>query len=96
VGDGTIATALAITEPVPASLARLLAYVDEIVTVDEDHLRRAMHLIAASLGVLVEPAGAAGVAALLQYGAAIAGERVAAVLTGSGAGHPIWARPGLV
>jgi threonine dehydratase len=96
VGDGTIATALAITEPVPASLARLLAYVDEIVTVDESHLRRGMQLIAESLGVLVEPAGAAGVAALIQHGARISGERIAVVLTGSGAGHPIWAAQGLV
>ena len=89
-GTGTIATALAITEPVPASLVRLLTYVDDIVTVDEGHLRRAMHLIAGSLGVLVEPAGAAGVAALLQHRERIAGERVAVVLTGSGAGHPLW------
>ena len=96
VGDGTIATALAITEPVPASLARLLAYVDEILTVDEDHLRRGMNVIASSLGVLVEPAGAAGVAALIQHGARISGERIAVVLTGSGAGHPIWAAQGLV
>ena len=89
-GAGTIATALAIAEPVPASLVRLLTYVDEIVTVEEDYLRRAMHLIAGSLGVLVEPAGAAGVAALLQHRQRIAGERVAVVLTGSGAGHPLW------
>lgn len=89
-GAGTIATALAITDPVGASLARLLAYVDEIVTVGEEYLRQAMHLIAASLGVLVEPAGAAGVAALLQHRERIAGERVAVVLTGSGAGHPLW------
>jgi len=91
-GTGTIATAIAITDPVAASLARLLAYVDEIVTVDEDSLRQAMQLVADSLGVLVEPAGAAGVAALLQHRERIAGERVAVLLTGSGAGHPLWER----
>jgi threonine dehydratase len=90
VGDGTIATALAITDPVPESLARVRAYVDEIVTVDEEQLRRAMQLIAQSLGILVEPAGAAGLAALLQHGGRIPGERVAIILTGSGAGHPEW------
>jgi threonine dehydratase len=89
-GAGTIATALAISEPVASSLARLLTFVDEIVTVDEEHLRQAMHLIADSLGVLVEPAGAAGVAALLQHRERLAAERVAVVLTGSGAGHPLW------
>lgn len=89
-GAGTIATALAITEPVPASLLRLLTYLDEIVAVEEDYLRKAMQLIAGSLGVLVEPAGAAGIAALLQHRERITGERVAVVLTGSGAGHPLW------
>ena len=39
-GDGTIATALAITEPVPESLARITALVDDIVLVDDDDLRR--------------------------------------------------------
>ena len=63
-GSGTIATALAITSPVPESLARLMAVVDEIVLVDDDELRSAMELIAETLGILVEPAGAAGVAAL--------------------------------
>jgi threonine dehydratase len=58
-GEGTIATALAITEPVPESVARVTALVDEIVLVDDDDLRRAMALISESVGVLVEPAGAA-------------------------------------
>src|SRR5207249_2313952 len=68
-GPGTIATALAITEPVPESLARVLALVDDIVLVDDDDLRAAQRLVAESLGVLVEPAGAAGVAALARHGA---------------------------
>jgi threonine synthase len=42
-----------------------------------------MELIADSLGVLVEPAGAAGIAALRRLGAALAGDRVAVILTGS-------------
>jgi threonine dehydratase len=82
-GGGTIATALAISEPVPEAVARVLALVDEIVLVDDDDLRAGMELIADSLGVLVEPAGAAGIAALSRYGAEVAGERVAVILTGS-------------
>jgi threonine dehydratase len=82
-GSGTIATAIAIEEPVPESFARVQALVDDVVLVDDDDLRDAMTLIADSLGVLVEPAGAAGVAALRRYGAEIPGERVAVVLTGT-------------
>ena len=67
-GDGTIATAIAIREPIPESVARVRAFVDEIVLVDDDDLRRAGSLVAECLGLLVEPAGAAGVAALLRYG----------------------------
>jgi threonine dehydratase len=83
-GDGTIAMALAITEPVPESFDRVAALVDDIVAVDDDDLRRAMAVIGQCLGVLVEPAGAAGVAALLAHGDQLAG-RVAVILTGAGA-----------
>jgi threonine dehydratase len=83
-GDGTIATALAITEPVPDSLARIAALVDDIVLVDDDDLRRAMELVAGTLGVLVEPAGAAGVAALARHAETIPGDSVAVLLTGAG------------
>ena len=39
-GAGTIAAALAISDPVPESLARISALVDEIVLVDDDDLGR--------------------------------------------------------
>jgi threonine dehydratase len=81
-GSGTIATAIAITEPIPASLARVAALVDDVVLVDDDDLRTAQRLIADTLGVLVEPAGAAGVAALSRHGENLPG-RVAVVLTGA-------------
>jgi threonine dehydratase len=83
-GTGTIATALAITEPVPESFARVIALVDDVVLVDDDDLRYAMALIAESLCVRVEPAGAAGVAALLRHRNELSGERVAVLLTGAG------------
>jgi threonine dehydratase len=83
-GAGTIAGALAITEPVPESFARVAALVDEIVLVDDDDLRSAVRLIAENLGVLVEPAGAAGVAALRRYAGQLPGERVGVLLTGAG------------
>jgi len=84
-GTGTIAAALAITEPVPESLDRVLALVDEVVLVDDDDLRSAMTMIAENTGVLVEPAGAAGVAALKRHSASLPGDRVALLLTGTAA-----------
>jgi len=83
-GEGTIATALAITEPVAESFARVAALVDDIVAVDDNDLRRAVALIRECLGLIVEPAAAAGVAALLRHGDGLAGARVAVILTGAG------------
>jgi len=83
-GTGTIATALAITRPVPESFARVVALVDDVVLVDDDELRHAARLIAESLGLLVEPAGAAGVAALLRHRDALRPRHAAVILTGAG------------
>jgi threonine dehydratase len=77
----TIAGGLAISEPIPASLERLRVLVDDIVLVDDDELRAAMNLIADTIGVLVEPSGAAGVAAVQRH--ALPAERIAVLLTGA-------------
>jgi threonine dehydratase len=82
-GPGTIATSLAITDPVPESVARVTALVDEVVLVDDDDLRESTRLLAEALGLLVEPAAAAGVAALRRHGRELPGERVAVLVTGS-------------
>jgi threonine dehydratase len=57
------------------------------VLVDDDDIRAAMVVIADTLGVLVEPSGAAGVAAVRRH--PLPGERLAVVLTG-GWGRPDW------
>jgi threonine dehydratase len=84
-GSGTIAGPIAITDPVPESVARIIELVDDVVFVDDDEMQAAMTLIADSLGVLVEPAGAAGVAALARYAESLPRERVAVLLTGAAA-----------
>jgi threonine dehydratase len=84
-GEGTIAGAIAITDPVPESLERVVELVDEVVLVDDDDIRAAMALIADSIGVLVEPAGAAGVASLARHPEKVQGNRVAVLLTGAAA-----------
>jgi threonine dehydratase len=78
----TIASALATRSPVPESVARLRPLVDDFVLVDDADMVEAMRIVADTLGILVEPAGAAGVAAILRYD--IPGERLAVLLTGQG------------
>jgi threonine dehydratase len=84
-GTGTIAGALAITDPIPESFSRIVELVDEVVLVDDDDMRHAMALIADTVGVLVEPAGAAGIAALSRHSKHLEGGRVAVLLTGAAA-----------
>jgi threonine dehydratase len=77
----TIADGLSTTEPIAASLTRMLALVDDMVLVSEGGLVDAMRLGARTLGTVLEPSGAAGLAALLEHDPP--GERVAVLLTGS-------------
>jgi threonine dehydratase len=89
----TIATALAITEPIPESLARVIALVDEIVLVDDDDLRAGQRLIQQTVSLQVEPAGAAGVAALIRHGTRIDLGRTAVLLTGASTNDLAHRRP---
>jgi threonine dehydratase len=79
----TIADGMAISRPIPAALEGVMAAVDEIVAVSEDAMFAAMRLLLARAGLLAEPSGAAGVAALLDHGDRFRGAAVAAVVTGS-------------
>ena len=78
----TIADGIAVRVPVPEALAVMRATVDEIVEVAEDDLVRAMRLALAELGLLIEPAGVAGLAALAADPALARGRRVSTVLCG--------------
>lgn len=78
----TIADALAIQTPFPEAVARVQASVDDILLVDDAAMVEAMRLAHQELGLVLEPAGAAGIAALLTQGAAFRGQSVATVLTG--------------
>jgi threonine dehydratase len=82
-GTDTIATALAITDPVPEALTRVRALVDGIVLVDDGQLRTAQRVIDEQLGVAVEPAGAAGLAALTVHRSTLPPGRTALILTGA-------------
>ena len=60
----TIADSLGAPHAAPYSFALCRRYVDELVSVDDDALRRAMLLLFGSAKLAVEPAGAAATAAL--------------------------------
>jgi threonine dehydratase len=78
----TIADGIAVRVPVPEALADLRGVVDEVLLVDDDAIVAAMRLVLAELGIVVEPAGAVGVAAALAHGARFAGALVATPLCG--------------
>ena len=77
----TIADGIAVRVPIPEAVIDMRATVDDVVLVPDDAIRRAMRLLFVHAGLVVEPAGAAGVAALLAY-PALRGSRLATVLCG--------------
>ena len=79
----TVADGIGIREPFPESVAGMLELVDEMVIVSEERLRAAVRRLAAATGLLVEAAGAAGVAALLSDPGAFRGARVFTPLCGA-------------
>ncbi|RZS36849.1 threonine dehydratase [Herbihabitans rhizosphaerae] len=77
----TVAEGIAIRTPVANSVARMGKLVDDMVLVDDKQMFDAMALAVRTIGVLLEPSGAAGLAALAVH--EIPGDTVATVLTGS-------------
>ena len=77
----TIAEGIQVREPVPESVARLRVLVDDMLLIADDDLLKGMALALRTLGLVLEPAGAAGLAAIMRH--EIAGERIATLLTGS-------------
>ena len=81
----TIADGISVTAPVVQSLERMRSLVDDIVLVEDSQLLEAMRLAISTLGIILEPSGAAGLAAIRAHD--LPGDRLATVLTGGNA-HP--------
>ena len=79
----TIADGIAIRTPFAESLSNLTELIDDILLVEDSAMISGMRLAMAELGLLLEPAGAAGIAALLTHGERFRDQRVATVLTGA-------------
>lgn len=63
----TIADGIAVREPVPRALEDMYSVVDDMLLVDDADLIAAMRLVHEHLGLVVEPAGVAGIAAAFRY-----------------------------
>lgn len=91
-GADTIADGIAVRVPIARTLALLRRCCDQVVAVSEQHLLDAMTLLHRHLGRVVEPAGAAGLAALLAEPRRYAGRRVATIVSGANIATSLRAR----
>ena len=80
--SSTIADGIAVRVPIAEAVADLQGIVDDIVEVDDTTMIDAMQAAHRHAGIVLEPAGAAGIAAVLADARRFAGTRVATVLTG--------------
>jgi threonine dehydratase len=78
----TFADGIAVKAPGPLTLAHLRALVDDVVVVEDDRIAEAIVRLMERSKLVVEGAGAAGLAALLVGRLPLAGARVGVVLSG--------------
>lgn len=87
----TIADGLGARKPGPHTLAMTSQYVDDLLAVSDDDLWHAMRVLLHEERIVAEPAGAAGTAALLKYGAAGLG-RTMVLVTGANIADAVFQR----
>jgi threonine dehydratase len=78
----TIADGIAVRVPVEQALAEMRSAVDEVMLVTDEEIVGAMKMLFAATAIVVEPAGAAGLAAMAKRKDELAGQKVATPLTG--------------
>ena len=80
--DATIAAGIAVGTPFEEAVTDLTGLIDDVLLVPDSSLISAMRLAHKELGIVLEPAGAAGLAAVMDHRAQFRGRLVATVLTG--------------
>ena len=78
----TIADGIAIRNPIPIALQWLRETIDDVVLVDDSQILAAMQFAKANWNRLIEPAGAAGLAAILADASNLQQKRVSTILCG--------------
>lgn len=79
---GTIADGIAVRRPAERTLAIARRYVDDIITVSDEAIARAIVVLLERHKLLAEGAGAAATAAVLEANGRVGGTRVAAIVSG--------------
>src|SRR5688572_10898085 len=79
--SASIADGLLTLQPGTLTFAHIQAFVDDVVTVEEDEIADAVRWLFTEAGIVAEPSGAASVAAVLKSGA-MPGPRTVAVISG--------------
>jgi peptide deformylase len=79
----SIADGIAVREPIPEALDDLRDLVDDVLLVSDAQIREALHLAWRHAGLMLEPAGAAGLAGVHAHRHLFAGRHVATLLCGS-------------
>lgn len=80
-----IADGIAVRSPFPEAIEDLTGVVDDVLLVDDEAIVEAIRRAHRDLGLVLEPAGAAGLAAVLTHSDRFRGQLVATVLTGGNA-----------
>lgn len=78
----TIADGIGVRLPIPQALADMKPLAEDVVTVSEASILEAMRLLHHHTGLVVEPSGAVGIAALIENKSRFAGQRVATIICG--------------
>jgi threonine dehydratase len=78
----TIADGIGVRVPVPEALGDLAGLLDDILLVEDELMLAAMRLAHHELGLVLEPSGAVGLAALLAHGERFRGQLVGTILCG--------------
>jgi len=86
--SASIADGIAVRVPVPAAVDAMRHAVDEVMLVTDDEMLEAMRALHSDAGLVIEPSGAAGVAAIARNAERFQGMRVATVLTGGNLTEP--------
>lgn len=78
----TIADGIGVRIPIPEALADMNPLVDDVITVREDSIIEGMRLIHSHAGIVAEPSGAVGIAAILETPDRFRGHRTGTVICG--------------
>lgn len=78
----TIADGIAVQSPYPEAVEDLIGLADDILLVEDRALISAMQQAHRELGIVLEPSGAAGLAAMKTYHERFKGQLIATILTG--------------